>query len=148
MIKKKVVLVYKDLEGNIAEESIWVNSTGEYYQIDNIPFYAPNLALNDIVSVEEDNGTLFFDKLIEPSGHSTIQILFFKEKEAKRVLKEIEQLNCKWEGMKDKPYYAIDIPFAIDYSTIKNLLDDELSKGTLDYKEACLSKNHIPPHSF
>ena len=141
-MRSKVVLVYKDIEGKIAEESVWVQSSGENYKIDNIPFYAPNLALNDIISVEDDEGILYFDELIKPSGHSTIQIIFFKEEEIKRVLKIIGELNCQWEGIENQPYYAVDVPPKAQYSKVKFFLDKEFSNGVLDFKESCLSDKH------
>ena len=70
-------LVYHDLEGKLAIESIWAEKEGQYYRVKNIPFFAPNVAYNDLISVEADHDELFFDHLIKPSGHSTIQIIFF-----------------------------------------------------------------------
>jgi hypothetical protein len=141
-MKNKVVLVYKDIEGGIAEETIWVQPIGEHFKVDNIPFYAPNIALDDIISVEDDEGTLYFDELIKPSGHSTIQIIFFNEKDAEIVLKRLEKLGCKWEGMKNTPYFAIDIPPTIAYKEIRQFLDEQFKNKVLDFKEACLSDNH------
>ena len=141
-MKSKVVLVYKDVEGKIAEEKVWANPEGKNYKIDNIPFYAPNLAFNDIVRVENDNGTLYFDDLVEPSGHSTIQIIFFKESEIKRVLYTLEQLGCHWEGMENQPYFAIDVPPNIEYKQIRFFLNSEFENKILDFKESCLSERH------
>lgn len=134
----KVVLVYRDLEGRISEESIWVQPVGINYKIDNIPFYAPNLALNDVISVENDEGILYFDELIEASGHATIQLIFFQGKESGKVLEHLEKMGCTWEGMKDQPYFAINVPPTIDYKGVKDFLDDKLKSKVLDYKEACL----------
>ncbi|MDO4225838.1 MAG: DUF4265 domain-containing protein [Bergeyella zoohelcum] len=139
-MKTKIILVYKDLEGNIAEESIWAEKLENgYYRVDNIPFYAPNLAYNDIIDTEEDNGILYFDGLVESSRHSTIQIVFFQETEIEKVLFELENLGCKWEGMNNQLYYSVDVSPEINYLTIKQILDKHYAKGILDYKEACLS---------
>lgn len=141
-MREKVVLVYKDIEGEIAEETIWVEHVGKNFKVDNIPFYAPNVAINDIISVEDDNGTLYFDELVKSSGHSTLQIIFFKQAEIKRVLKSMERMGCHWEGMEGQPYFAIDIPPNVDYKKIRQFLDHEFDNKTLDFKEACLSENH------
>lgn len=139
-MKSKIILVYRDIEDKIAEEIVWAERLENgYYRIDNIPFYAPNLAYNDIISVEEDNGVLYFDDLIKSMGHSTLQIIFFKETEIKKVLFELEGLDCKWEGMENHLYYSVDIPPKVDYLTIKQVLDGQYTKGVLDYKESCLS---------
>jgi hypothetical protein len=141
-MRNKVILVYKDLEGAIAEETIWVQSDGENYKIDNIPFYAPNLALNDIISVEDEHGTLYFDDLIRPSGHSTLQVIFFVPEEIEQVLKVLERMGCKWEGMKDQPYFAIDVPPDTHYEKVKEFLDQKFKNEILDFKESCLSERH------
>ncbi|MCB9344166.1 MAG: DUF4265 domain-containing protein [Lewinellaceae bacterium] len=139
-MKSKVILVYKDIEDEIAEEVIWAEELENgYYRIDNIPFYAPNLAYNDVIAVEDDEGVLYFDNLIKSSGHSTVQIIFFKEIEAKRVLPKLESLGCNWEGIKDQPYYSIDIPPNINYSNVKQFLDEQSENKILDYKESCLA---------
>lgn len=142
-VKSKVTLVYRDVEENIAEETIWANLLESgLYQIDNIPFYAPNLSNKDIIAVEDDEGVLYFDDLIEASGHSTIQIIFFDDSRSKDLLKKLEDLDCKWEGMKEQPYYTVDIPSNVNYDIVKVILDKETEAGILDYKESCLSENH------
>ena len=141
-MNRKVVVVYKNSEGEIAEERMWVQAEGENYKLDNIPFFAPNLALNDIFSVEEDEGILYFDALVKRSGHSTLQVIFFKEAEVERVLRCIEEMGCAWEGLNGNAYFAIDVPPHVDYQKIRIFLDNEFNKKTLDFKKACLSENH------
>ena len=142
-VKSKVTLVYKDLEDNIAEETVWAKPLENgLYQIDNIPFYAPNLSNKDIIAVENDEGVLYFDDLIEASGHSTVQIIFFDDSKSKDLLKKLEEIGCKWEGMKEQPYYTVDIPLDVDYNTVKDILNKETEIGILDYKESCLAENH------
>ncbi|MCC6281548.1 MAG: DUF4265 domain-containing protein [Saprospiraceae bacterium] len=138
---KKVVLTYRDVSGNVAVESIWAEPIGMHYKVDNIPFFAPNIALNDIISVEKEEGVLHFEELISPSGHSTIQIVMLNRKEKNRIIEEIESLNCSWEGFKDS-IIALDIPATFDYRKIKEFLQRELNNQVLDYKEACLSNQH------
>lgn len=143
-MKSKITLVYKDLEDNIAEETIWAQPLENgLYQIDNIPFYAPNVSNKDIIAVEDDEGVLYFDDLIEASGHSTLQIIFFDDSKSKDLLKKLEEMGCKWEGMKEQPYYAVDIPSNVNYQTVKNVLNKESEIGILDYKESCLAENHL-----
>jgi hypothetical protein len=139
-MKSKIILVYKDVEDNIAEETVWAVPLGNsLYQIDNIPFYAPNLSYNDIIKVENDNGLLYFDSLEQPSGHSTIQVIFFDDGKSMEVLDSLVSLGCRWEGMKEQPYYAIDIPPNIDYESVRILLDKAFQSRYLDYKESCLA---------
>jgi hypothetical protein len=136
----KLILTYHLPNGEIAKESIWVKPVGAHYQVDNIPFFAPGIAVNDIVSAEEEHGQLHFEELITPSGHSTIQIVMFEMVEKDRITRQIEQFNCSWEGFKRT--IAIDIPASLEYKQIKHFLDSESEQEVLDYKEACLSDKH------
>ena len=142
-MKQKVIVVYKDLENSISEEYLWTETIGNgLYRIDNIPFFAPNLALNDIISVEEEDGKLYFDDLIEPSGHSTIQLILLKKSNAQIIIREIESFGCKWESINNKPYYSLDIPPNTKQEEVIFFLNTQTEKGILDYKEACLAENH------
>ena len=75
----KVNFYYYDLEGQLVIESVWANKEKNYYRIKNIPFFAPSIAYDDLISVEKDGNELFFDNIIKPSGNSTIQIVFFNK---------------------------------------------------------------------
>ncbi len=138
MSDSKVILTSQSDDGEIMTESVWATKEGENYRIDNIPFFAPNLALCDLVSAEEDEGFLYFDHLVEPSGHSSIQIIIFNETEAPKIGKKLEEFGCTWEGSHGKSLIAADVPREIPYSAIKKYLDDGENNGLWSYKEACL----------
>lgn len=135
---RKINLVYHDFEGNIATERIWAAKENQYYRVKNIPFFAPNLAYDDLISVEEDEDELFFDSLIEPSGHSTLQIVFFKPEFVEQVCEDIIKFNCDWEGY-SKEYISVDAPKTVNYSEVRNYLNQKSEEGILDFKEACLA---------
>jgi Domain of unknown function (DUF4265) len=139
MNKNKVILTYYDYEGNLAEERVWVHPVNaNLYRVENIPFFAPNLALYDIISVEIDNELMYFDDLLTPSGHATIQIIFLNPEEKDTVLMWLEQQGCSWEGMSKTLYFALDIPPNINYLHVTDYLNIKREKAILDYKEACL----------
>jgi|SRR6185312_11751572 len=139
MSDAKILLTYKDDEGNYQVESVWATKRGSYYEINNIPFFAPNIALGDLISAEEDGGALYFDELIEPSGHSTIQLMIFKEEGVMQVGKELEKLGCTWEGSNIKTLISVDVPKDTSYSIIKEYLDKGEKENRWSYKEACLA---------
>jgi hypothetical protein len=139
MSDSKILLTYKDDDGSYKVESVWATKEGDYYRINNIPFLATNIALNDVVSAEEDDGALYFDKLIEPSGHSAVQMVIFDEKEVMQIGKELEKLGCTWEGSHIKTLISIDIPKEISYTAVKQYLDKGEKDGRWSYKEACLA---------
>jgi hypothetical protein len=138
----KVLLVYKDLEENIQTESVWAEKVGDNYKVLNIPFFAPNLAYGDIIKVEDDDGILYFDELVEESGHSTIQMIIFDNENQRKVEEDLIKLGCDWEGSHLENYISIDVPDTVSYSEIKEYLNKGRANKKWDYKEACLSTIH------
>lgn len=136
-MKSKIILTYQN-EGEYLTEGVWAEKQGDYYKIKNIPFFASNIALDDIVSVEEDEGELYFVELIESSGNSVVQIVFFKPEMINEITKHFEELECGWEGSHLPNLISVNIPKKISYQVIKEYLDLQYEQGILDYKEACL----------
>ncbi|ROH90615.1 DUF4265 domain-containing protein [Chryseobacterium cucumeris] len=142
-MENKVTVVYYDANQEIAEEKLWIEKKNDVeYQIKNIPFFVPNLAYNDIISVENDEGELYFEELIRPSEHSTIQIVFFDTERIKDVTSDIEKMGCSWEGIDNQHIIAVDVPENVNYKKIREYLDKKFDDQILDYKEACLSETH------
>lgn len=135
----KVRLVYKDFDGELKIESVWAEKTGNYYKIVNVPFFANNIAYGDIVSVEEEDGQLYFNELIKPSGHSTIQMIIFNKDEVEKIGEELIALGCDWEGSHLDGYISIDVPASLSYTPIREYLEYGSLNKKWDYKEACLA---------
>jgi hypothetical protein len=133
----KIMLEFEDEEG-VTLESVWAAPIEENYRIENIPFYATEVAYGDIVSVKEENGELFFDSLVEASGHSVIQLMIFEEKNVDWVTQDLVNLGCTWEGSHLPTYIAVDVPMGVDYQPIQGYLKEKVNSEILDYKEACL----------
>ncbi len=140
--EKKILLVYKDFDDVFQIESVWAEKMDEYYRIVNIPFFAKNVAYGDIVAVENDGGSLYFDSLIKPSGHSTIQMIINDPNELKGIGNTLVSMGCDWEESHIKGYISIDIPKNVDYTQIRKYLEEGLSQNKWDYREACLSDEH------
>lgn len=139
MSDSKILFTFKNEDGNFQVESVWATKQGKYYKIDNIPFLVSNIALGDLVSVEEDENVLHFDELIEPSGHSTIQTIIFDVNELPKFCKNIENFGCTWEGGHIKSLIAIDVPKNVDYALLKSYLDKGEEQNLWSYREACLA---------
>lgn len=143
MNNQKIVIDYLDKNNELSKELIW----GEMYKTDqyfvrSIPFFAPNLAFDDLIQVEIENEKLYFDDLIKPSNNSTLRIVFFNKdiKYIEKILTTLESYLCGWEGFEGEHYYAINIPEKVDYALIKKYLDSETD--FLDYEESCFSDKH------
>ncbi|WP_294963477.1 DUF4265 domain-containing protein [uncultured Flavobacterium sp.] len=138
-INDKVTFVYYDLEGEIAMETVWAAKEENGYRIKNIPFFASNVAYDDLITVEDDDGELFFDDIIIESGNSTIQLIIYNENDIEGITKKIESFDCGWEGSHLKGYISVNVPKEVSFLPIKSFLNNELENKKLDYKEACLS---------
>lgn len=144
MNNQKIVIDYLDQNNELSRESIW----GEIYKPDqyfirSIPFFAPNLAFDDLIQVELEDEIYYFNDLIKPSNNSTLRIVFFNNdiKCIKKILTTLESYLCGWEGVEGRHYYAINMHKKVDYALIKKYLDDK--KDFLDYEESCLSDKHL-----
>ena len=143
MSDSKILLTYKDDEGQYQIESVWASKEGDYYKINNIPFFAINIALDDIVSVDEDEGALYFKKLIKSSGHSAVQLIILNGYDVAGIGKELEDLGCTWEGSHIKNCIAVDVPKDISYDIVRKYLDKGERAGRWSYREACLAHSVI-----
>ena len=135
----KIKINYRDLEGNISVESVWASKEGDYYRIKNIPFFAPNLAYDDLIDVEEDEGELYFEDIIEESGNSTIQLIIFDENNISLVTQTLDSFKCGWEGSYLKSYFSVNVPKEVDYKLIREYLQYGREQKIFDYQEACLA---------
>ena len=136
--KVKVNFVYYDLNKELATESVWAEKENNYYRIKNIPFFAPNISYDDLISVEEDEDELFFEDIIEKSGNSTLQVIIYNKDDVADITKNIEQLCCGWEGSHLEGYISVNVPKEVNYTNIREYFNRMLNMEKLDYKEACL----------
>lgn len=135
----KINFVYYDLDEELATESVWAEKENNYYRIKNIPFFAPNISYDDLISVEEDEEELFFEDIIETSGNSTLQIIIYNKNDIADITKMIEHFGCDWEGSHLEGYISVNVPKEVDYTNVSEYLDKMLGMEKLDYKEACLA---------
>lgn len=95
--------------------------------------------MGDLVAARRDeNGLLWFAKMIKPSGHTTIQILFNREEDVAPFRALLRQMGCESEGSDMPELIAVDIPPAVKYEEVKKLLDEGEHEGRFEYQEACL----------
>jgi len=136
----KIKLHYYDDNETELVESLWAKQQNENYIIENSPFYALNFSLGDLVSAKTINGELFIDSLVEESGNSNLQVVFFKREFVQKVRDELKLLGCNSE-LSDKPQLiAVNVPKEIDYfGVIKPFLDNYSNNEILDYGESCLA---------
>jgi hypothetical protein len=128
-------------------ETVWatiVDKDKGLYKLDNIPFYGPVVASEDIVFAEYDDTEemLTYRRTVEHSGNSIIQVVLIdKSKDINNIRKIFEDLNCISEKVNDG-YFAMEVLFDKDYRPIKQKLTELEDEGTIGYAEPCLSEKH------
>jgi hypothetical protein len=138
---------YSDVMEREMVETMWAKTIDKdkgLYQLASIPFYAPNLALGDLVRAEHDaaEGMLTYREICGYSGHSTLQVAILDKATVTNDIRGIfETLGCSSEKFKEG-YFVIDVPDGVDYRPIKGMLNDLSGKGIIDYAEACLAEGH------
>lgn len=108
------------------------------YRLTSIPFFAKHVALNDVVSVENDEGVHYFEDLLHKSGHSVIRVLFSTDLVRTTGTAALEQLGAVAFQYADSLLVAFDVPPHVDYKPIKRWLAKGESQQQWEYQEACL----------
>jgi len=145
--KKITFKYYSNILEEEVVETMWceiINESKGIYKLDNIPFYGPLIASDDIFYAEFDDNeeVLVFREVIESSGNSVVQVLILNEDFNKEIVrKKVFDLGCKSEGMNDN-FFVIEIPIVVNYNSIKKLLDEYENKKFIEYAEPILSIKH------
>ncbi len=145
---KIVFQFYSELFEQDMVETLWaiiVDVENGVYKLDNIPFYVPLLASEDVVYAEfdENENCLIYRKTLEDSGNSTIHVVMFDENvDINTICDEFFDLECLYEGVNES-YFAMEVPKTINYVAIKARLDQLETQGTIGYSESCLSELHF-----
>lgn len=128
-------------------ETMWaviIDKEKGLYKLDNIPFYAPKVATDDIIYAEfdEDQERLTYRHTVEASGNSSVQVIILDSNAVTNEVREVfDLLGCSSEKC-GEGYFVIDVPYSLNYAPVKNKLIELQNAAVLDYAEPCLSKKH------
>jgi len=138
---------YSDLVEQEIEEPLWafvLDKENRLYQIDSIPFYTSLVASNDIVFADIDPETkqLVYQKTVNYSGHSTIQVVMNDESKTMEEVRDIfTKMRCVSEEV-NEDFFVMDIPEEVDYKLVKAELDKLEAAEQIEYAEPSLSDIH------
>jgi hypothetical protein len=121
----KVKILFKfhsDIFDKLMVETMWadiVDKEKGFYKLDNIPFYAPLIASDDIVYAEYDDSELMltYKRTIEYSGNSVIQVVIMdsSKSDINKIRDMFTDLGCISEKV-NEGYFSMEIPYLLDYN--------------------------------
>jgi hypothetical protein len=121
------------------EESLWVLPMGQgLFQVDNIPFFAWDLALGDVVAADPEKGMWRFRKVVRRSGHATLRLIIYDVAEVSPVIERFARLGCLSERSHIPGLIALDVPPSTPWTEVKQLLTEGEAEDLWGYEEACL----------
>lgn len=145
MNKDKLKMIFpiaQDEDGYpaVSSEGLWVKALADgKFEIDNVPFFVPNIAVGDIVSGRfDDAGILRYEGTVRISSNSTIRIVFFESAEKSRLLKAISELGCDYEILENDNLFALDVPASANAAAVLSLLRRAFDADELDYQESAM----------
>lgn len=145
--KKILFRYYSDLLEDTVVETMWaeiIDLEKGYFRLDNIPFFGPLIATDDVFFAEfdENEGKLVYRETIEISGNSIVQVVILEKGFDKEIIREkLKEVNCESEGM-NETLFAVEIIRDVDYSVVKSILNEYVELSVIDFAEPCLSEKH------
>ncbi|PBJ15728.1 DUF4265 domain-containing protein [Flavobacterium sp. ACN6] len=145
--KKILFKYYSDYLDEVVSETMWaeiIDLEKGLFKLDNIPFFGPLIATDDIFYAEFDETEQRFmhRKTIQNSGNSIIQIAVLEKDFDKEIIREqLKAINCLSEGL-NETFFAAEIAKDVDYTLVRSLLTDYESKEIIEFAEPCLSEKH------
>lgn len=111
------------------------------YVLDNPPFFTRDATVGDTVQVREEEGHLWFEKVVGESLNSLIRVIVFDPESMEEVRNHLQSLGCYTEGFPNFKMIAVDIPIDVKLSTVQDYLRKESAAGKLDYEEPILRQD-------
>ncbi|QQS40652.1 MAG: DUF4265 domain-containing protein [Acidobacteriota bacterium] len=119
-------------------ESLWAEKIrDDTYRIENIPFFVRELCVDDIVAVSDEDGSLYFQEVLEYSRHNTVRVVVIEEERTTHLISGFRKLGLAFEGL-DNYLFAIDIDDPEKMAQLANFLADGEEKGWWEYEESAL----------
>lgn len=124
------------------EELLWAEKLeNDLYKLISIPFYGPEIATGDVfyTTMSVDNQLPVFQKVVESSGNSILQIMPDDLQIYQQVSEHLQSMECQSEKV-DESLFCLMVPAS---SSIYEVIVYLEAENRLEYAEAWLSKKHL-----
>ena len=145
--KKILFKYYSDYLEDTVSETMWaeiVDLEKGLFKLDNIPFFGPLIATDDLFYAEFDENEkhLIYKETIENSGNSIVQVIILEKGFDKEIIREkLKAINCLSEGLNDN-FVSVEVVRDVDYSIVRSILNEYESQEIIEFAEPCLSDKH------
>ena len=134
----------------VQSEGLWAEPLGDNrFRIDNTPWFATNLAPEDVVeALADSDGVLWMTRTITHSGRLVVRVIPFDDGplggDLQAVLDTFASLGVSGEGAAPAyPLVALDIPPDSDLPAIVSKLRQGRADGSWDYDEGCVTERWL-----
>jgi Domain of unknown function (DUF4265) len=134
----KVIFDLSKDNGPNATESLWAERVGDStFRLRNVPVFAYGFSEQDVVKVEERDGSLFVTGAEARGGHSTYRIYLPTDTTDEKFAldwKPLENLGCTYERA-NRRIIAIDVPPSADVYAVYAVLENGEKDGRWEFEE-------------
>lgn len=122
-------------------EGVWaIEADDGGYEIDNIPFFASQATVGDIIEAKSVDDRLFYEGTRRPSKHSLLRVALFDGRDPAPLRSKLAKLGCSTEQSHLACLIAVDVPPNVSLDEVRALLDDGCDRGFWDYEEPILRR--------
>lgn len=114
----------------VDEEALWaIHLDGDRYKVDNVPFFARDVSLGDVVRAEQRAGAALpvVTAVEERGGHSTYRIIVeerldgSKQDDFRALMETLREFGCDVEIASPR-FIAIDVPPPVNLHAVYDVL--------------------------
>jgi hypothetical protein len=145
----KVFFDVPEKDGSVMKtESLWAEPVGgDRYRLRNVPFLVFGFSEQDVITAEDDKGSLRVTGVAIRGGHSTYRLVLPENTTEEKFLQDwtpLKELGCTYERA-TRRFVAIDVPPAADIHAVYKALEDGESTGRWEFEEGYCG--HLAPQS-
>jgi hypothetical protein len=120
-----------------AVETLWSIDLGDgSYELNNIPFFAKEVSLGDVVEVDEMTSPPTFVRVIRRGGHATLRVIVFDAQSVQHARRALVDLGATTELSHLPRLFAIDVPPAASLAAIRAFLAEGAAAVRWDWEES------------
>jgi hypothetical protein len=140
-LKKVVFQLEQDEDGYppVTIESVWAREEADgRFVLDNIPFFATQATLGDLVDVAFEGGEARYVATVRHSGNSLIRVLCARGSDPADVRAGLAALGCSTEWLAAYSIVAVNVPPEVSLSEAQKFLNRGAESGKWEYEEPLL----------